>query len=149
MDVLSICSMSLFPDMHGNINFDINRTLHEILQWCHKGAMVSGITSLTIGYSTVYSGTDQRKHQSSASLAFVWGIHRSPVNSPHKWPVTRNMFPFDDFNMNMSKHSSGALLKRFDRWHPTVNGVSRAFVVMVLLSSGVYIATKRRRASHL
>ena len=43
-----------------------------------------------------YSGADQRKHQSSASLAFVWGIHRWPVNSPHKWPVTRKMFPFDD-----------------------------------------------------
>ena len=38
----------------------------------------------------------QRKHQSSASLAFVWGIHRWPVNSPHEWPVTRKMFPFDD-----------------------------------------------------
>ena len=40
------------------------------------GAMASQITSLTIVYSTVYSGADQRKHQSSASLAFVWGIHR-------------------------------------------------------------------------
>ena len=45
------------------------------------GAMESQITSLTIVYSTVYSGADQRKHQSSASLAFVRGIHRSPVNS--------------------------------------------------------------------
>ena len=45
------------------------------------------------------SGTDQRKHQSSTSLAFVWGIHRGPVNSPHKWPVTRKMFPFDDVIM--------------------------------------------------
>ena len=50
-------------------------------------------------YSTVYSGGDQRKHQSSASLAFVRGIHRGLVNSPHKWPVTRKMFPFDDFIM--------------------------------------------------
>ena len=58
--------------------------------------MSSQITSLTIVYSTVYSGTDQTKHQSSASLAFVWGIHRWPVNSPHKTPVTRKMFPFDD-----------------------------------------------------
>ena len=58
------------------------------------------ITSLTIVYSTVVdSGADQRKHQSSASLAFVWGIHRGPVNSPHKWPVTRKMFPFDDVIM--------------------------------------------------
>ena len=63
------------------------------------GAMASQITSLTIVYSTVYSGADQSKHQSSASLAFVWGIHRGPVNSPHKWPVTRKMFPFDDVIM--------------------------------------------------
>ena len=64
------------------------------------GAVASQITSLTIVYSTVYSDADQRKHQSSASLAFVWGIHRGPVNSPHKWPVTRKMFPFDDVIMN-------------------------------------------------
>ena len=46
--------------------------------------------------SIVYSDADQRKHQSSASLAFVRGIHRGPVNSPYKWPVTRKMFLFDD-----------------------------------------------------
>ena len=62
-------------------------------------AMASQITNLTIVYSAVYSGTDQRKHQSSASLAFVRGIHRWPVNSPHKGPVTRKMFPFDDVIM--------------------------------------------------
>ena len=62
-------------------------------------SMASQITSLTIVYSTVYSGADQRKHQSSASLAFVRGIHRSPVNSPHKGPVTRKVFPFDDVIM--------------------------------------------------
>ena len=66
------------------------------------GAMASQITSLTIVYSIVYSGADQRKHQSSALLAFVWGIHRWPVNSRHKWPVTRKMFPFDDVMMNAS-----------------------------------------------
>ena len=53
------------------------------------GAIASQITSLTIVYSTFYSGADQSKHQSSASLAFVWGIRRGPVNSPHKWPVTQ------------------------------------------------------------
>ena len=42
------------------------------------------------------SGADQRKHQSSEALAFVRGIHRWPVNSPHKRPVMRKMFPFDD-----------------------------------------------------
>ena len=60
------------------------------------GAMASQTTSLTIVYSTVCSGAYQRKLQSSASLAFVWGIHRWPMNSPHEWPVTRKMFPFDD-----------------------------------------------------
>ena len=63
------------------------------------GAIASKITSLMIVYSTVYSEADQRKHQSSASLAFVLGIHRGPVNSPHKWSITRNVFPFDDVIM--------------------------------------------------
>ena len=63
------------------------------------GTMASQITALTIVYSTVYSGADQRKHQSSASLVFVRGIHRWPVNSPHKGPVTRKIFPFDDVIM--------------------------------------------------
>ena len=61
--------------------------------------IASQITSLMVVYSTVYSDADQRKHQSSASLAFVQGIHRIPVNSPHKWPVTRKKFPFDDVIM--------------------------------------------------
>ena len=69
-----------------------------IFLYCYviMGAIVSQITSFTIVYSTVYWGADQRKHQSSTSLAFVRGIHRSPVNSQHKWPVTRQMFPIDE-----------------------------------------------------
>ena len=71
---------------------------------CHYNDVImsvitSQITSHTIVYSTVYSDADQRKHQSSASLAFVQAIHRRPVNSPHKWPVMRKMFPFDDVIM--------------------------------------------------
>ena len=62
-------------------------------------AMAFQITSLVIVYSTVYSGADQRKHQSSASLAFLRGIHRWPMNSPHNWPVTRKKFPFNDVTM--------------------------------------------------
>ena len=65
--------------------------------------MASQITSLTIVYSTVYSGGDQRKHQSSALLAIVRGIHRWPVTSPHKGPATRIMFPFDDVIMYMTR----------------------------------------------
>ena len=64
-------------------------------------AIASQITSPAIVCSTVYSGADQRKHQSSASLAFAWGIHRRPVNSPDKWSVTRKMFQFDDMIMHL------------------------------------------------
>ena len=66
------------------------------------GAMASHITSITIVYSSFYSDADQRKHQRSTSLAFVRGIHWGPVNSPHKWSVTRKMFPFDDVIMHNS-----------------------------------------------
>ena len=90
------------------------------------GLMASQITGPTIIYSTVHSGADQRKHQSSASLAFVRGIHRWPVNSPHKGPVTRKMFLFDDAIMEkhrlsikslwpsdvISRHISGSTLVR-------------------------------------
>ena len=69
--------------------------------------MASQITSLMIVYSTVYSGTDERKHQSSASLAFVRGIHRWPVNSPHNGPVMRIMVPFIDVIMTYFSVATG------------------------------------------
>ena len=62
-------------------------------------AMASNITAVSIVYSTVYSGADQRKHPSSVSLAFVRGVHRWPVNALHKGPATRKMFPFDNVIM--------------------------------------------------
>ena len=85
-------------------SYGLNKDIHQHILQCHydddiMGAIASQITSITIVYSTVYSDADQLKHQSSASLAFVRGIHRGPVNSPHKWPVTRKMFPFDDVIM--------------------------------------------------
>ena len=64
-------------------------------------AMASKITSVLIVYSTVCSGADQRKHKSSASLVCVRGIHRGPVNSPHKRPMTPKMFPFDDVILSL------------------------------------------------
>ena len=71
---------------------------NSTLQWRHNE--LDGVSNHQprdcLLYSTIYSRADQRKHQSSASLAFVWGIHRWPVNSPHKGSVTRKMFPFDD-----------------------------------------------------
>ena len=74
--------------------------LWNALQWRHNER--DGVSNHRAHHSllTVFSGADQRKHQSSASLAFVRGIHWWPVNSPHKWPVTRKMFPFDDVIMS-------------------------------------------------
>ena len=82
----------------GNMSqFEVKRLDHynDIIM----GTMASQIANLTIVYSNICSDANQRKHQSSASLAFVWGIHRWPVNSSHKWPVTQKMLPFDDVIM--------------------------------------------------
>ena len=112
-----ICILNWPASTHSHTNQRVAKTnsakLVALIFWTNSehyndiimGTMASQISSLTIVYSTIYSGADQRKHQSSASLAFVRGIHWSPVNSPHKWPVTRNMFPFDDVIMCPSKPS--------------------------------------------
>ena len=82
---------------------------HNLLSYVSSGifhyndvimsVMASQITSLRIVCSTICSGTDQRKHQSSTSLAFVTGIHQCPLNSLHKGPIMWKMFPFDDVIM--------------------------------------------------
>ena len=89
--------------------------------------MASQITSFTMVYSTSYSGVGQRKHQSPASLAFVRGINRGSVNSPHKRPVTRKIFPFDDVVMMMHKAwcNVGELPYNF-QGHPSNCKVTRA-----------------------
>ena len=75
-------------------------------------AIASQITSLTIVYSSVYSGADQRKHQSSASVALVGGIHWWLVNSPHKGPVTRKRFPIDHVIICLASSVLGSALLR-------------------------------------
>ena len=91
---------------HTTISFVGSRVSHygDVIM----GAIASQITSLAIVCSTIYSDADHRKHQSSASLAFVRGIHRGPVNFPHKWPVTRKMFPFDDVIMSSRVFSAAS-----------------------------------------
>ena len=80
--------------------------------------MASQITSLTIVYSSVYSGADQRKHKSSASLAFVRGIQNSPVTGefPAQRPITRKVFPFDDVIMSCM-HCSHCISELCDYMH--------------------------------
>ena len=94
-------SLDLWTQCIGTVSMEYGRT--KYIEWHYSdviiSAMASQITSLTIIYSAVCSGADQRKHQSSVSLVFVRGIHRWPVNSPHKGPVTRKIFPFDDVIM--------------------------------------------------
>ena len=80
-------------------------------------AMASQITSITIVYSIAYSGAHQRKHRRSASLAFMTGIHRWPVNSPHKRPVTRKMVPFDDVVMRRDTAVMGLRSLKWFVWN--------------------------------
>ena len=98
-------------------------------------AMASQITSLTIVYSTVCSGADQRKHQSSAPL--VRGFHRLPANSPHKGTVTRKMFPFDDVIMRW---------RGFIYWRPNdaynAKALSESMLVFCLLDPSEQISVK-------
>ena len=62
-------------------------------------AMASQITGVPIVCLTFFSGVNQSKHQSSAPLSILRGIHRWPVDSPHKEPVMRKMFLVDDVIM--------------------------------------------------
>ena len=95
-------------------------TLVLVTVLCHYNdlimrPMASQITGVSVVYSIVCSWVDQRKHQSSASLAFVKGIHQWPLNSPHKGPVTRKMFPFDDVIMvGQTRHDLGSV-SQFDK----------------------------------
>ena len=112
--------------------------------------MASQITSLTIAYTAFFSGADQRKHRSSASLAVVRGNHRWPVTSPQKWPVTPTMFLFDDviiltamglppggnlggryliilpyYQVSAIHHDDVIKWKHFSRYWPFVRGIHR------------------------
>ena len=93
------------------------------------GAMASQITSLAIVYSSVSSGAVTKKNQSSASLAFVWGIHRWPVNSPLRLPVTRKIFPFDDAIMR-----SDALTHNY--MQPNLNERPFVMINVIQISQG-------------
>ena len=111
-------------------------------------AMTSQITSVLIVYSTVCSSAYQRKHQNSASLAFVRGIHRSPVNSPHRVPVTRKMLPFDDvvmytiIKLSCCKLSSAGNKVHHDR-NVAINVFKQIFVVILKLITATMIMNSR------
>ena len=91
--------------------YDRHGLLADVNVWCrmfHYGdvimsTMVSQITNVFIVYSAICVGADRRKHQSSMSLVLMRGIHRWPMNSLHRGPVTWKMFSFDDVIMLMMK----------------------------------------------
>ena len=95
-----------------------------------KMTVVASLCS--ISYSTVYLDADQRKHQSSASLAFVRGSHRGPVNSPHKWPVTRKMFPFDDVIMRYTEAYNAYFLCNCSHMDPVVPIDNKSILFQVM-----------------
>ena len=104
----------------------------KLALWHYSGVIISmmafQITGISIVCSTVCSGTDPRKRESSASLAFVREIHRRPVNSPQKGPVTRKMFPFEDVIMDNSLQMycllsyPGAVWNTWDYYSTIVSG---------------------------
>ena len=127
-------------------------------------AMAYQITSLKIVYSIIHSGADQRKHQSSASLDFVRGIHRSPVNSPHKGPATRKMFPVDDVFMALKlAGASGAVCQISEQlnnsnhrsrafgtlWNLTIKRLLWYWIAPSVLKISVGLVSIRQRATHL
>ena len=89
-------------------------------------SIASQITSLTVVYSIFYSDADQRKHQSSASLAFVWGIHRD------RWiPRTKGQLRGKCFHLMTSS------------WYSYVNAYVD-FICFALLQKMACIKRQRR-----
>ena len=97
--------VSHFQQLNLACKWIVRRHYNDVIM----STMASQIASLTVVYSTVYSGADQRKHQRSASLAILRVIHRRPVNTPHKGPVARKMFPFGDVIMACNKTSCSGI----------------------------------------
>ena len=94
-------SLSICSPPESSVSLQLNLLYEFTIHYSDAimSRMVSQITGVSIVYSMVCSGADQRKHQSFASLAFVSGIHQWPVNFWYKGPVTQKMFPFDDVIM--------------------------------------------------
>ena len=100
-DLIDVFVEFVFPIVYSLLTLCLFTLLTYLCHYCDviMGGMASQITSPTLVHSNVYSCADQRELQSSASQAFVRGIHRWLLNSPHEWPVVRKMFAFDDVIM--------------------------------------------------
>ena len=98
------CYPSAPSSRRGAVQFDSARKGPGALQWRHNERDgVSNYQPRDCLLNRLF-GRRSKKTSKLASLAFVQGIHRGPVNSPHKGPVTRKMFPFDDVIMVFCAH---------------------------------------------
>ena len=111
---LKIILLALLPHVPGTQPCGLSGSIPNVkpkhyitLQWRHDGRHGVSISSDQHLDCLLNRSFRRRtfKYQSSASLAFVREIHRSPVNFPHKGPVTRKFFPFDDVIM-ISPHTT-------------------------------------------
>ena len=127
LDIQWKCSaIECWWDMIRICDIWMGRTFHHFILWHHvlrvRYEQFSVKRTISVHYtgvimramaSQIPSVTEQWKHQSSASLAFVREIHQWPLNSIHIGPVTRKMFPFDDFIIS---RSSMITTSRHDWW---------------------------------
>ena len=113
-------------------------------------AMVSQITSLTIAYSTVYSGIDQRKKQGSASLALVRGIQPWPVNSPHKEPaaIASIWWCHRDISLQLKRHQTCSSLPQHPVPNKEYSSIAYAKFCVVLLMSFFPVASTEAADDH-
>ena len=103
LDFIKSCFQQWNWDAHQLLGSDKYVSYLHLIHSHYSDVIMSGMASQIIGvlivYSTVSSGADKWKHQNSAPL--VRGIHRWPVNSPHKGPATRKMYLFGDVIMQL------------------------------------------------
>ena len=114
---------------------DQNESMAHSLQLHHNERNGVSITSVSIVCLTFCLCVDQRKHQSSASLAFVRGIYRWQVNSHHKGSVTRKCFHLmtsSYFTGNF--YPTNSLVEIFSHWnHISVDNIGKRLVYVVTL----------------
>ena len=100
------CTPSIFVELIAYTWHNCNASSAILsLQWRHNGR--DGVSNRQ-PYHCLLNRLFRRRSKKT-SLAFVQGIHRWPVNSPHKWPVTQKMFLFDDVIMLLMKDATGCI----------------------------------------
>ena len=107
----------------------------------HKRHVVSNHRSFHCLFSSL-CGPTSTKHQSPHCWPFVRGIHRSPMKSPHKEPVTRKMHPFHDFIMS---HTFSIRILRLLRMvcdaegHWNITPIKQSFASLFIVAFPVYV----------